>query len=242
MAARWGKTPTMITVRRAEERGKSDLGWLDSRHTFSFADYYDPRQLGFGVLRVINDDRVAPGRGFGTHPHRDMEIISYVLEGAIEHKDSMGTGSTVLPGDVQRMSAGTGVLHSEFNPSKTEAVHFLQIWILPETTGLTPSYEQRTFAPEETKGKLRLVASPEGRDGSVTVHQDVQLFAGKLDKGERALLELSSGRRAWVQVAKGVVSVNDNHLGEGDGAAIEREKELEIVAAGPSEVLVFDLP
>jgi redox-sensitive bicupin YhaK (pirin superfamily) len=232
----------MITVRHAEDRGKSDLGWLDSRHSFSFADYYDPRQLGFSALRVINDDRVAPGRGFGTHPHRDMEIISYVLEGAIEHKDSMGTGSTIVPGDVQRMSAGTGVLHSEFNPSKTEPVHFLQIWILPEKTGLAPSYEQRTFAPQETKGKLRLVASREGRDGSVTVHQDMQLFAAKLEEGERASLDLLPGRKAWVQVASGKVSVNDSPLGEGDGAAVEREKKLEIVANGRSEVLVFDLP
>jgi redox-sensitive bicupin YhaK (pirin superfamily) len=232
----------MISIRRAEDRGKSDLGWLDSRHTFSFADYYDPNQLGFSALRVINDDRVAPGRGFGTHPHRDMEIISYVLEGAIEHKDSLGTGSKILPGDVQRMTAGTGVLHSEFNPSKTEPVHFLQIWIFPETNGLTPSYEQRTFAPEETKGKLRLVASREGRAGSLTVHQDMQLFAGKLDKGESAVIELSPGRKAWIQVASGAVSVNDSRLGEGDGAAIEQEKELRISAAGPSEVLVFDLP
>lgn len=232
----------MITVRLADERGKSDLGWLDSRHTFSFAEYYDPHQLGFSALRVINDDRVAPGRGFGTHPHRDMEIISYVLEGAIEHKDSLGTGSTILPGDVQRMTAGTGVRHSEFNPSKTEPVHFLQIWILPEKTGLAPSYEQRTFPPDETKGKLRLVASRQGRDGSVTVHQDVQLFAGKLAKGERASVDLSPGRKAWVQVASGAVSVNEHRLGEGDGAAVEREKQLEIVASGPSEVLVFDLP
>jgi len=232
----------MITVRLADERGKSDLGWLDSRHTFSFAEYYDPHQLGFSALRVINDDRVAPGRGFGTHPHRDMEIISYVLEGAIEHKDSLGTGSTILPGDVQRMTAGTGVRHSEFNPSKTEPVHFLQIWILPEKTGLAPSYEQRTFPPDETKGKLRLVASRQGRDGSVTVHQDVQLFAGNLAKGERASVDLSPGRKAWVQVASGAVSVNEHRLGEGDGAAVEREKQLEIVASGPSEVLVFDLP
>jgi redox-sensitive bicupin YhaK (pirin superfamily) len=232
----------MISIRRAEDRGKSDLGWLDSRHTFSFADYYDPNQLGFSALRVINDDRVAPGRGFGTHPHRDMEIISYVLEGAIEHKDSLGTGSKIRPGDVQRMTAGTGVLHSEFNPSKTDPVHFLQIWIFPEQNGLTPSYEQRTFTADETKGKLRLVASREGRAGSVTVHQDMQLFAGKLDKGETAVVELSPGRKAWVQVASGAVSVNDSRLGEGDGAAIEREKELRIVAAGSSEVLVFDLP
>jgi redox-sensitive bicupin YhaK (pirin superfamily) len=232
----------MINVRRAEDRGKSNLGWLDSRHTFSFADYYDPRQLGFSTLRVINDDRVAPGRGFGTHPHRDMEIISYVLEGAIEHKDSMGTGSTIRPGDVQRMSAGTGVLHSEFNPSKTEPVHFLQIWILPEQSGLTPSYEQRKFPDEETKGKLRLIASREGRDGSVTVHQDMRLFAGKLNPGERADLELSTGRRAWVQIARGEVKVNDQALHEGDGAAVEREKTLAVVATAPAEVLVFDLP
>jgi redox-sensitive bicupin YhaK (pirin superfamily) len=232
----------MITVRRAEDRGRSDLGWLDSRHTFSFADYYDPNQLGFSALRVINDDRVAPGRGFGTHPHRDMEIISYVVEGALEHKDSLGTGSKIVPGDVQRMTAGTGVLHSEFNPSKTQPVHFLQIWILPEKAGLAPGYEQRTFAPRETNGKLRLVASREGRADSLTVHQDMQLFAGKLDKDESAVVTLSPGRRGWVQVASGAVSVNDSRLREGDGAAVEGEKELRIVASGPSEVLVFDLP
>jgi redox-sensitive bicupin YhaK (pirin superfamily) len=232
----------MITIRPAKERGKSDLGWLNSRHTFSFAEYYDKSHMGFSKLRVINDDRVAPGKGFGTHAHRDMEIISYVLDGAIEHKDSMGNGSTIVPGDVQRMTAGTGVTHSEFNPSPTAPVHFLQIWVLPDTIGLEPSYEQRTFQPDEKRGKLRLVASRDGREGSVTVHQDMQLFAGELQPGERTSLDLLPSRRAWVHVARGTLSLNGTAMKEGDGAAVEHEATIEVAADTPSEILVFDLP
>ena len=232
----------MITLRRADERGKSNLGWLDSRHTFSFADYYDPQQLGFSALRVINDDRVARGRGFGTHPHRDMEIISYVIEGAIEHKDSMGTGSTIAPG---RRAA-----HDRRDRRPAQRVQSLQDRAgalptnldSPREDGSRAELRAEDVSVRRNEGKLRLVASREGRDGSLTVHQDMQLFAGKLEKGERALIELPPGRKAWVQVASGEVSVNDSRLGEGDGAAVEREKKLEIVAAGPSEVLVFDLP
>jgi len=231
----------MITLRRAAERGRSDLGWLDSRHTFSFADYHDPANMGFGSLRVINDDRVAPGKGFGTHAHRDMEIVSYVLEGAVEHKDSMGNGSVIVPGDVQRMSAGTGVRHSEFNPSASAPVHFLQIWILPEKQGLPPSYEQRRFEADEKRGKLRLVASRDGREGSVTVHQDVRLFAVTLGQGESVPLELDQGRRAWVHVATGSVALGKTEMGEGDGAALEREGPLSLVGRSAAEVLIFDL-
>jgi quercetin 2,3-dioxygenase len=231
----------MITIRRAEERGRSNLGWLDSRHTFSFSDYYDPAHMGYGPLRVINDDRVAPGKGFGTHPHRDMEIVSYVLEGAIEHKDSMGNGSVIVPGDVQRMSAGTGVRHSEFNPSPTDAVHFLQIWIVPATLGLEPSYEQRRFDVSEKQGVLKLIASSDGREGSVTLHQDVRLFAGTLVSGDTVPFELAANRRAWVHVATGQVSLGGSTLVEGDGAAVELEGRLELTARAPSEVLIFDL-
>ncbi|HKQ68584.1 MAG TPA: pirin family protein [Polyangiaceae bacterium] len=232
----------MITMRRAVERGTSNLGWLDSRHTFSFAEYYDPAHMGFGPLRVINDDRVAAGRGFGTHPHRDMEIISYVIEGAIEHKDSMGNGSVVSPGDVQRMSAGTGVLHSEFNPSKTEPVHFLQIWIQPAAAGLPPSYEQKSFSERERQGTFRIVASSDGRQGSVTVHQDMSLHSALFSAGDQALLELGLDRRAWIQVVRGEVVVNGARLGAGDGAAVENERRLEVTASSAAEVLVFDLP
>jgi redox-sensitive bicupin YhaK (pirin superfamily) len=232
---------TMITVRRATDRGRSQMDWLDSRHTFSFADYMDPKSMGFGKLRVINDDRVAAGRGFGRHPHRDMEILSYVLEGSLKHADSMGTGSVIRPGDVQRMTAGTGVLHSEQNGSDAEPVHFLQIWIEPERRGLEPGYEQKRFEDAEKRGKLRLVASRDGRDGSVTVHQDVSLYAGVFEAGERAELSLSPGRRAWVQVARGEVVVNGEALREGDGAAIEGEAKVSVEGRGPGEVLVFDL-
>jgi redox-sensitive bicupin YhaK (pirin superfamily) len=233
----------MITVRRAEERGQTNIGWLDSHHTFSFGDYYDPRQLGFSKLRVINDDRVAPAKGFGTHPHRDMEIISYVVSGALMHKDSMGNGSVIARGDVQRMSAGTGVLHSEFNPSKDEPVHFLQIWILPDETGLEPSYEQRRFSEEERRGRLRLVAAKDGKDGAVVVHQDVRIYAGLLAEGETANISFAEGRRAWVQVAGGSISVNGLPLEEGDGAAATDETVLTISGAkSVAEVLVFDLP
>ena len=231
----------MIKVRPSATRGKTDIGWLDSKHTFSFSDYYDPEYSGFGSLLVINDDRVAPAKGFGTHPHKDMEIISYVLEGELQHKDSMGTGSSIRRGDVQRMSAGTGVLHSEFNASPSKAVHFLQIWITPETRGLPPSYEQKAFDDQEKRGKLRLVGSRDGRQGSVTVHQDVSIYAGLLGEGQRAKVPIGKGRRAWVQVASGRVTVNGIALGEGDGAAVKDETELEIAGAAPSEVLVFDL-
>jgi redox-sensitive bicupin YhaK (pirin superfamily) len=231
----------MMTVRRADDRGHADHGWLNSRHTFSFADYMDPRHMGFRSLRVINDDRVSPGRGFGTHPHRDMEIVSYVLEGSLEHKDSMGTGSVIRPGDVQRMSAGTGVLHSEFNGSKTEPVHFLQIWIHPSQRGIAPGYEQKSFSADEKRGRLRLVASPDGRDGSVTIHSDARLYAGTFAKGERAELSIAAGRHAWVHVARGRVKVNGQDLGEGDGAALSEEKTVTLEGIDGSEALVFDL-
>lgn len=232
----------MIVVRPAEERGRGNLGWLDSRHTFSFAGYHDPAHMGFRALRVINEDRVQPGQGFGTHGHRDMEIISYVLSGELGHKDSMGTGSVIRPGDVQRMSAGTGVLHSEMNASATQPVHFLQIWLLPERRGIEPSYEQKHFGPDEKRGRLRLVASPDGRDGSVTVHQDVSLYGGLFGTGERACLDLSPGRHAWVQVARGQVTLNGQRLRQGDGAAVSDEPSLELTGIDEeAEVLVFDL-
>jgi hypothetical protein len=231
----------MITVRPARERGHADHGWLDSHHTFSFADYYDPRHMGFRALRVINDDRVQPGRGFGTHPHRDMEIVSYVLEGALAHKDSMGTGSVIRPGDVQRMTAGTGVLHSEFNHAPDEVVRFLQIWIVPERARLEPSYEQKTFPTEERKNQLRLVASRDGRDGSITVHQDVALYATVLDDGATVRHAIAPGRHVWVQVARGAAVLNGKPLAEGDGAAISDEAAIELTGKGSAEVLVFDL-
>ncbi len=232
----------MMIRRPAAERGHAEHGWLDSHHTFSFADYYDPSHMGLSSLRVINDDRVAPGQGFGTHPHRDMEIVSYVLEGALEHKDSMGTGSIIRPGDVQRMSAGTGVRHSEFNASKTEPVHFLQIWIMPSKNGFPPSYEQKTFTAEDKQGRLRVVASPDGRDGSVTLHADVVLCVGVFDRGESSELGLAPGRRAWVHVASGEVRVNGEELREGDGAALSLESVVRVEGVSHGEVLVFDLP
>jgi redox-sensitive bicupin YhaK (pirin superfamily) len=237
----------MIQVRKASARGRSRTEWLDSRHTFSFADYFDPKHVGFGTLRVINDDIVAPSRGFGRHPHRDMEILSYVLEGALQHGDSMGNGSVIVPGDVQRMSAGTGVVHSEANPSATEPVRFLQIWIEPERRGLPPGYEQTRFTPESRQGVLRLVASRDGRDGSVTVHQDANLYATLLGLGQRVEVPIAAGRRVWVQVARGSVAVNGEPLSEGDGAALESDERLTLEATGlqtptgESEVLVFDL-
>jgi len=231
----------MILRRPAEERGRGNLGWLDSRHTFSFADYHDPAHMGFRALRVINEDRVQPGRGFGTHPHRDMEIISYVLDGELGHKDSMGTGSVIRPGDVQRMSAGTGVLHSEMNPSPTRPVHFLQIWLMPERRGLPPQYEQKRFELEEKRGRLRLVASRDGRQDSVTVNQDVDLYAGVFEPGEGARLELRPGRHAWIQVARGEVTVNGETLHQGDGAAVSDEAALDIASTADAEILVFDL-
>jgi redox-sensitive bicupin YhaK (pirin superfamily) len=231
----------MLTVRRAADRGHAQHGWLDSRHTFSFADYHDPRFMGFRALRVINDDRVAAGRGFGTHPHRDMEIVTYVLEGALEHSDSMGTGSVIRPGDVQRMSAGTGVTHSEYNASQSELVHFLQIWIVPDARGLPPSYEQKSFSLAERRGKLRVVASPDGRDGSVSIHSNVVLHAGFFDAGERAALPLGKDRLGWVQVAAGDVRINGTALGAGDGVALSDEARVEIEGVAVAEVLVFDL-
>ena len=233
----------MIKLRPADERGHAEHGWLSSRHTFSFADYYDPRHMGFRALRVINEDKVQPGKGFGTHGHRDMEIVSYVLDGALEHKDSLGTGSVIRPGDVQRMSAGTGVRHSEFNASKSDLVHFLQIWLLPEKPDLPPSYEQKNFEPAARRGKLLLVASPQGKDGALTVHQDVRLYAGLLGKQERADLELSPGRHAWVQLARGELTLNGTALRAGDGAAVSDEQRLALQGSGEgeAEVLVFDL-
>ncbi len=230
----------MIQIRKAEERGHFNHGWLDTYHTFSFADYYDPLFMGFRSLRVINEDRVRPNRGFGTHSHRDMEIVTYVLEGALEHRDSMGTGSIIRPGEVQRMSAGTGVLHSEMNPSRDQAVHLLQIWILPDRRSLKPEYEQKTFPPEERKGKLRLVASHDGQDGSLTIHQDAKLFAATLTDGQTITYDMPAGRYGWLQVARGAVDVNGQELRAGDGAAIEGERTLTL-RGRDAEVLLFDL-
>jgi quercetin 2,3-dioxygenase len=232
----------MLTLRKASERGHADHGWLDSHHSFSFADYYDPAHMGFRVLRVINDDRVAAGGGFGTHGHRDMEIVTYVLEGALEHKDSMGNGTVMRPGDVQRVSAGTGVRHSEFNASKTEAVHFLQIWILPKKEGIEPSYEQKMFPVAEKRGKLRLVVSPDGAEGSVGLTADVRLHAAVLERGEKAEHVVRKGRHAWIQVATGRVRVDGAELAEGDGASTSEPGTLSIEGEEHAEVLVFDLP
>lgn len=231
----------MIAITRNDERGLTRIGWLDSRHTFSFGDYYEPERRGFRTLRVINEDRVRPGYGFDTHPHRDMEILSYVLDGALAHKDSMGNGSIIRRGDVQRMSAGTGVLHSEYNPSQDEPTHFLQIWLLPARRGLEPSYEQKHFADEERRNRLRLVASPTGQDGAVKVHQDVLLYSGLLDEGTVIEQRLGAGRHAWLQVARGAVLLGDERLTAGDGAAISEEAVLAIRALAPAEVLLFDL-
>ena len=232
----------MIQVRRANERGRAAFGWLDSRHTFSFGDYYDPKHMGFGPLRVINDDRVQPGAGFGTHGHRDMEIVSYVLDGALEHKDSLGTGSVIRPGDVQRMSAGTGIQHSEFNPDRAKPVRFLQIWIEPERAGLPPSYEEKHFADAERRNQLRLVASRGARDGSLAIHQDADVYAALLDEDKSLSHALRPGRQAWLQVARGEVELNGQLLAEGDGAAIRGESELAIRGrASGAEVLLFDM-
>jgi quercetin 2,3-dioxygenase len=232
----------MIAVRRSSERGHFNHGWLDTHHTFSFAGYYDPKQMGFGPLRVINEDVVAPGGGFPTHPHRDMEIITYLLDGELEHRDSMGTGSVIRQGEVQRMTAGTGVTHSEFNHSKIAPVHLLQIWILPERSGLKPSYEQRAFPMSDRRGRLRLVAARDGRDGAVTVHQDAQLYSGFIDTGHSMAHDIAAGRRAWLQVARGEVTLMGQALAAGDGAAITDERNVEIVGCEPSEILLFDLP
>jgi quercetin 2,3-dioxygenase len=228
----------MITIRPAEERGRANFGWLDSRHTFSFGHYHDPKHMGFSDLRVINEDRVAPGGGFPTHGHADMEIISYVLDGALEHRDSIGTGAVIRPGEVQRMTAGAGIRHSEFNHSKKEGVHFLQIWILPERRGIEPGYEQKAF---DLDGTWQLVASRDGRDGSVTVHQDVELWAGRLAAESDVTHRLKPGRSAWVQVARGKASINGKELRAGDGAAVSDELELKLAATAGAEVLLFDL-
>ncbi|HET6470830.1 MAG TPA: pirin family protein [Pseudomonadales bacterium] len=233
----------MTAVRKAKDRGAANFGWLDSRHTFSFGSYYDPRFMGFGTLRVINEDRVAPAKGFDTHGHRDMEIVSYVLDGALEHKDSIGTGSVIRPGDVQRMSAGTGIRHSEFNHSRAEPVHFLQIWIEPERDGITPSYEQKTFTADDKRGRLRLVGSRDGRDGSVTIHQDVDLFASVLGRGQSVTHALGAGRKGWLQVARGTVTVGEQTLAVGDGVAFDAVQTIAITGAGDgdAEVLLFDM-
>jgi redox-sensitive bicupin YhaK (pirin superfamily) len=231
----------MIRVRRASERGHFDHGWLDTHHSFSFARYHDPRHMGFRALRVINEDRVAPGRGFGTHPHEDMEIVTYVLSGALAHRDSLGTGSTIRPGELQRMTAGTGITHSEFNPSEAEPVHLYQIWLLPEREGLEPSYEQQAFPEEERRDRLRLAASPDGRDGSLSIRQDARLYLTSLEGGREVSHELTPGRHAWVQVLRGGVALNGLAITAGDGAAVSDESALAIRAEGPSEVLLFDL-
>jgi len=231
----------MIRIRRADERGHFDHGWLDTRHTFSFADYYDPRFMGFRALRVINEDRVRPGNGFGTHSHHDMEIITYVLEGALQHKDSTGSGSVIHPGEVQRMSAGTGVLHSEMNPSPSEPVHFLQIWILPQRRGIRPEYEEKTFPIEERTNRLRLLVSPDGHDGSLTIHQDVKLYAATLGDGVTLEHSFAPERYGWIQLARGEVEINGERLRAGDGAAIEDERTLALRGHGDAEFLLFDL-
>ncbi|HMJ25725.1 MAG TPA: pirin family protein [Pyrinomonadaceae bacterium] len=231
----------MITIRKSEERGHFDLGWLDTYHTFSFDQYYDPAHTHFRSLRVINEDRVQPARGFPTHSHRDMEIITYILAGALEHRDSMGNGSVIRPGDVQRMSAGTGVTHSEFNPSAAESVHLLQIWILPENQNLPPSYEEKHFSDEERRGRLRLIASKNGREGSVKIHQEAELSAAILEAGQTVVHGLGEGRYAWLQVARGTIRLNEVELKQGDGAAVRNESELTITAHDQAEFLLFDL-
>jgi hypothetical protein len=231
----------LIRVLRSGERGRFDHGWLDTRHTFSFGDYYDPERMGFRSLRVLNEDRVQPGQGFPTHSHRDMEIVTWVLEGSLEHRDSLGTGSVIRPGDTQRMSAGTGVTHSEFNHSPIELLHFLQIWILPERRGLPPGYEQKSFSEEDRRGRLCLIGSHDGRKGSVTIRQDVDLHAARLSPRDRVTLPLARGRAAWVQIARGQLALDGEELEAGDGAAVEDKSALELAARAESELLVFDL-
>ena len=231
----------MIQVRRAAERGHFDHGWLDTYHTFSFSDYYDSAHMGFRALRVINDDRVQPGQGFGMHGHRDMEIITYVLDGALEHRDSMGNGSVLRPGELQHMTAGTGVRHSEFNPSHREPVHLYQIWLLPDRRGLTPGYEQKAFPEDERRGKLRLVASPTGEQGALTIHQDARLYLSTLRPGETISHILQPGRHAWLQALRGRVTLNGKPLATGDGAAVSDEERLEITGQADGEVMLFDL-
>lgn len=231
----------MIRLRRASDRGHADHGWLNTHHTFSFAEYHDPEHVRFRSLRVMNEDRVAPGQGFGSHPHRDMEIVSYVLDGALEHKDSMGNGEVLKPGEFQRISAGTGVVHSEFNPSSTEPVHFYQIWLMPERTGIEPSYEQKWFDPSERTNRLRLVASPDGEQGSLTIHQDARIYLSTLESGNRVSHDLASDRHAWLQVLRGSVDFSDQTLTAGDGVAVSDESLPTIEANEDSEVLLFDL-
>ncbi|WP_151636851.1 pirin family protein [Noviherbaspirillum aerium] len=232
----------MIELRRSEERGHANHGWLDSYHSFSFADYYDPEHMAFGPLRVINEDRIDGGAGFGAHGHRDMEIISYVLEGELAHKDNMGNGSVIRPGDVQRMSAGRGIMHSEFNHAKDRQAHFLQIWIEPNRFGIQPGYEEKRFEAEEKQGRLRLIASPDGRDGSVTIHQDAQVYAGLFDGGDSVRLDIQPGRRVYLHVAKGEIQVNQSMLKAGDAVKLTNEPGIELINGKAAEVLLFDLP
>jgi redox-sensitive bicupin YhaK (pirin superfamily) len=231
----------MIKLRKAEARGHFDFSWLDTYHTFSFGDYYDPSHMGFRSLRVINEDLVAPGRGFPTHGHRDMEIVTYIIKGALEHRDSMGSGSIIRRGDAQRMSAGTGVRHSESNPSRDEPVHLLQIWIMPEREGQPPEYEEKKFADDEKRNRLRLIVSREGEEGAVRIHQDAKIYASVLDEGKSVTHQMANGRHAWLQVAAGLVELNGTQLKHGDGAAVSQESELSIVAREASELLLFDL-
>jgi redox-sensitive bicupin YhaK (pirin superfamily) len=231
----------MLHLRPADERGRAEFGWLSSRHSFSFGEYYDREHMGFGPLRVINEDRVQPGQGFGTHGHRDMEIISYVLDGALEHKDSLGNGSVLRPGDIQRMSAGTGVRHSEFNPSSSELVHFLQIWIIPDEQGLEPGYAEKTIPQDEIHGRLRLLVSRDGRHGSISIHQDADVYASILKSGDEVQHGFAPGRLGWIQVARGNVSLNGRNLTQGDGAGISEEECISIRTASDAEVLLFDM-
>jgi redox-sensitive bicupin YhaK (pirin superfamily) len=231
----------MITIRPASERGRGEYGWLDTRHTFSFNEYHDGRHMSFRALRVMNEDWIAPGKGFGTHGHRDMEIVTYVLDGALAHKDSLGNGSVLRPGEFQRMTAGTGIEHSEFNPSDSEPVHLYQIWLFPERRGLVPSYDQRAFPLAERQGKLRLVASPDGRDGSLSINQDAEVYLTTLDAGDQVTHSLAAGRHAWIQVLRGGVKLNNVDLLVSDGAAVSEESVLSVRASQPSEVMLFDL-
>jgi redox-sensitive bicupin YhaK (pirin superfamily) len=232
----------VITIRPSNQRGSANLGWLDTRHSFSFSTYYDPRHMGFGPLRVINEDKISPSQGFGTHGHRDMEIVTYVLKGALKHEDSLGNGSIIRPGDVQRMSAGTGIMHSEFNASETEPVHLLQIWLLPAINGIDPGYEQIYIDPAEKRGRLRLIGSQDGRDGSVTIHQDVSFYSGVLGDGDRVTHTLAEGRIGWLQVAQGSVELNGQALTAGDGAAVQDLQDLTLASTAPeTELLLFDM-
>lgn len=230
-----------IAIRRSEDRGAVNMGWLNAKHSFSFGDYYDPDHMGFGTLRVINEDRIEPAQGFGTHGHKDMEIVTYIISGALEHKDNMGNGSVIRSGDVQRMSAGTGVMHSEFNHSDDEQTHLLQIWILPEQTGIAPGWEEKSFSADDKRNRLRLIASRDARDGSLKIHQSLDLYATVLDEGETVVHEIADGHSAWIQVVSGQVTANGEPLRAGDGAAIENTADLEIHAANKSELLLFDM-